>query len=139
MEDDTRTYTGYFARLVGLIVALILFGLAIWFIVQLGDDETGVVVAPDDDGTAYSVTDNIVGGEGEVVVIDSTDNNNLLAATDTEIAAATNNRETTGELPDTGAAETVLISLAIGAFIISGRRLLSSQRALRSSSLYNRV
>jgi len=128
MDDDTRTYPGYLARLFGLILAIILFVFAVWFFVRLGDDsETGVVATPDEQ---FSVTENLLNGT-EILSVD-TGSDSLAAATESQIQNAASE---SGTLPNTGSFEITAIALSITALSLAGYKLMASRRQLHKTPL----
>ena len=144
--DDNRTYSGYIARLIGLVIAMLLFGLAIWFVVQLFQrDSTTGVVDTDEPTNSQGIVDTIVGKDAEIKV-DTSDNETLLAATDAELADTTTNTTTettpvTGgttvatadaDLPNTGPEETLFLAIALVALTTGIKRY-----AVSRSNLYN--
>ena len=120
--EDTRTFTSYIARLVALVLAVVLFGLAIWFVVQLFDsddteevttseiteaeqDAEGVVVA-EDDQEGVSFIDSIIDEDTTITITSDGVQDSLVAATEEElvIAAASQDQveSTQDELPSSG-------------------------------------
>ena len=119
--EERRTFSGALARLFGLLLAIILFVLAIWFVVRQVNnvtstedtsDEAGTVVTVDD--ATNSVTERLIGEDTEIVVGES--DSTIGAATEDEITAATDDTSgssavlasTTENLPNTGPTESLL-------------------------------
>jgi len=150
--EDTRTFTGYIARLVALTIALVLFGLAIWFVVRLISNDNGEVAVSDDNTTTITeeetgtvVTKDDVSGEGFIdsiidenttVTITSNDTQeSLLAATSDELEGASESQNvlaanTGDELPNTGPQDTLLLSASIVLAYLAAKRFMLSRRLL---------
>ena len=119
--EEQRTFSNALARLFGLLLAIILFVLAIWFVVRQVNSsdndtvvvETGTVVTVDDD--TNSVIERTI-GEDTLITVGETDDS-LGAATEEEVLAATTDSTpiTTQEsaLPNTGAGTSIIGVFAV--------------------------
>lgn len=143
--EETRVNASYLARLVGFILALILFALVIWFVVQLGQDENGTVATNDEENATTSVTESRIGG-GEVVVIDGTGDGSQIAATDEQLVATSQTQQKDGitvagtatvnssanMTPETGPVDMTLGALAIGLAVVSFQKYRQTRLALQA-------
>ena len=139
--DETRVNASHLARVVGFILALVLFTLVIWFVVQISQDENGVVVTNDEENAITSVTEGLIGG-GEVVVVDGS--GSQIAATDAELESALTASDGSavagtavanllgGTTPETGPVDTTLSALAIGLAAVA----YSKYRASKLEAVY---
>lgn len=82
--EDNRTFTSYIARLIAMLITLVLFGLAIWFVVQLMTDNNTVTVTDDEAIVAVVDEETVAKDKGEAVAVIEDSEGVIVAEDDVE-------------------------------------------------------